>query len=773
MLLVAAAGSLPYIPTLRGEFCYDDKVAVGGNPDVALPGVTLMDIFTHDFWGNDILRRRPGGWTHDSWRPLVTLSFRANHLLGRLDTHGYHVTNLAIHALSCVLAYVAYRTLLVETGAKAPRMSAFAAALLFALHPLHSETVANITGRSDPMAATASFAALAVYVYGRGPAGTSSRLQSACAWLAALVAVLIGVMCKETALVTPALLVGVDAAVRLQGLPAATGEARRQGYSASLSLLRGLLAVVPWLRSSAMLLAGAALYYVRIVRFSNGYSLKAFANELHNPLAYIKDLLPRTRAIAFVQAWALSLTVLPLHLSHEHGAHAPVTELSDVRNAVTVIVFSVLLALLGWALWALGSRSLAIDGRGGVGRACRVLLCLGWLTVSYAPSSHAFLFVAFVVAERTLFLPSWAACMLLTEGSAALAGWGDEAAAVEAPSVETSSTRRGLSPARMRRGAKEAVEERPAVAPAPTRAPFAAALYLLLATFFTIRTWTRGYDWLSEEALLASNMNLYPTRNGMSVYGLGAIRLYAERWDEAEVLLREAAASTSLAEPRILLSQLAWRARGDMESAIAHLESIEHCSSPRKEVMQNLGLLLEATGRVRRDDAEAWERVERLILTGHAGHGYPAGHPHVGLLASNAACTRLLSDSERYGHPELALELAMQGAALPHSARFTALRNLVAIHAVAGRVPEALAALDEAQRVLADVWAGHLASGAAAALHASARSVERGFDALRLTLAVHGPDMLRWRGGPPSVGEEARARLAVLGMECATELLYW
>jgi len=58
--------------------CPQDKVAVGGNPDVVMPNVTLWDIATHDFWGNDILRRRcvargPAALCYDrgrAWPPL-------------------------------------------------------------------------------------------------------------------------------------------------------------------------------------------------------------------------------------------------------------------------------------------------------------------------------------------------------------------------------------------------------------------------------------------------------------------------------------------------------------------------------------------------------------------------------------------------------------------------------------------------------------------------------------------------------------------------------
>lgn len=180
----------PYLNSLRGNFCYDDKVAVGGNPDVVLPNVTLWDIATHDFWGNDILRRRPGGWTHDSWRPIVTLSFRANHKIGGLDTFVYHVTNVIIHSSVAVMAYALAWTLLRPpmrasgtavdaNSARRRSLQAAAAALLFGLHPVHSECVANITSRADPMAAFFCFAAAIVYVWGRSSDGFFEPCASA------------------------------------------------------------------------------------------------------------------------------------------------------------------------------------------------------------------------------------------------------------------------------------------------------------------------------------------------------------------------------------------------------------------------------------------------------------------------------------------------------------------------------------------------------------------------------------------------------------------
>ena len=44
-----------------------------------------------------------------------------------------------------------------------------------------------------------------------------------------------------------------------------------------------------------------------------------------------------------------------------------------------------------------------------------------------------------------------------------------------------------------------------------------------LCTYYTARTVTRNRDWLTEEALMLSNLALYPENNPMSTYGLGCV----------------------------------------------------------------------------------------------------------------------------------------------------------------------------------------------------------------------------------------------------------
>lgn len=867
VVVVGLSASLPYLNTLHGDFCYDDKVAVGGNPDVCLDHVTILDIFTHDYWGNDILRRRKGGWTHDSWRPLVTLSFRANHRIGKLKTFNYHVTNLVIHALCCITAFFVFRCLFHATHSLHPHALALAAGILFGLHPVHSETVANITGRADPMAAFFCFLSVLAYLHGREQLTTPrSFLWHLTQCTLSFLSVLLGLMCKETSLVMPALLVVLDTAVQLQRLPGLIQQQVKSSDSSSSwrvyprAVLAALAATLPLLRTSALLLAGAGLYYVRIVHFSNGYDLKDFANEMHNPLAYIKEAVPRLRAVAFVQSWAMSMLVLPMGLSHEHSAHVLVQAWTDPRNLLTVLVLVTMLACIVWSLCVLFPRGNAEVRPAQVGRAVRILLAMGWIIISYAPASHAFLFVAFVIAERTLFFPSWAACFLLAECVEVCAGtwWqaedgahrsqdgssdgaqvvrGKDSSVSVTPSlntlssqVETSSPTCGATPVPVsipvptagstpppegvhkkvtwadkkpsgRRKASivgiaaaelpltleqpsavtssagaEAVASTSAPRASSSMPPLRASLpCLALSIYYAWATWQRGWDWVDEEALLESNLRLYPREsNGMTLYGLGAIRAYQEKWDEAEELLLQATRATSLAEPHILLSQVAWRGRGNASEAVRHLERIEYTSSPRKEVMQNLGLLLTMLGRAPWEYEEARIRVERLVLIGHSNHGYPSAHPHIGLLASNAACIRLMSEPYRYGHPDLARELAEEGTSYEHTHKFSSYRNLAVVHMVQGRAQEALAAIHACESCLGETMQEHVEKGTDSNTMVDlARDVHAGLQRLKIALQVHGAAMHRWAQGEPVSGSAARERMDRLGVECHTELLFW
>ena len=110
---------------------YDDPVYVYKNPNIQA-GITLKAIkwaFTTSHAGN--------------WHPLTWLSHMLDWQLFSLNPAGHHLTNLVFHITNALLLFVVLKQM---TGAIWP--SAFVAAL-FALHPLHVESVAWVSERKD------------------------------------------------------------------------------------------------------------------------------------------------------------------------------------------------------------------------------------------------------------------------------------------------------------------------------------------------------------------------------------------------------------------------------------------------------------------------------------------------------------------------------------------------------------------------------------------------------------------------------------------------
>lgn len=158
-----------YFPTIGYEFTLDDEASVVKNPDVVDPHAPVLDVFFHDFWGRPLNAHN----SHQSLRPLTTLSFRFDRWRAELDgkryktdelrlapigtealqpgsndaAYPFHVTNVLLHALaSAMLSFFCFHRL------GTSKREAILTGTFFAVHPVHVESVANITGRADILA---------------------------------------------------------------------------------------------------------------------------------------------------------------------------------------------------------------------------------------------------------------------------------------------------------------------------------------------------------------------------------------------------------------------------------------------------------------------------------------------------------------------------------------------------------------------------------------------------------------------------------------------
>jgi tetratricopeptide (TPR) repeat protein len=192
LFLVIAATVLVYANSLSGAFVFDDTKQIVNNAALRSWG-NIFRAFTSDVWSfqratlnTDI----PPPY----YRPLFTVYLTVNYQLFGLWEPGWHLVNLFIHVGVTVLVYYFLRRISRE------QFVALIGAVLFGLHPVHVESVSWISGIPDPLAALFYLPSLIWYV--------RYRQEGDRKWLIASVAAYgLSVLCKETPLVLPLILI--------------------------------------------------------------------------------------------------------------------------------------------------------------------------------------------------------------------------------------------------------------------------------------------------------------------------------------------------------------------------------------------------------------------------------------------------------------------------------------------------------------------------------------------------------------------------------------
>jgi tetratricopeptide (TPR) repeat protein len=134
--VLLACASLPYLNILLNGFVYDDDTLLVQNPYVR--GFQhLKEIFTGDIWSFRGLA------VTNYYRPMMTLGYMLVYKIFGLRPYGFHLVSLLLHALVVCLVFALTKRL---TG---DRKWAFVAGALFALHPIHTESVAWIAAVTD------------------------------------------------------------------------------------------------------------------------------------------------------------------------------------------------------------------------------------------------------------------------------------------------------------------------------------------------------------------------------------------------------------------------------------------------------------------------------------------------------------------------------------------------------------------------------------------------------------------------------------------------
>jgi len=182
----ALLACIAYFNALDNPFVYDDHDTVIGNRSLTnLSNVRFILVYT-------------------PFRPLVNASYAFDRWLWDFWPIGYHLTNLVLHVFAVALLYLWIRRLIEDSGAEIDSSGpAFVGAACFAVHPLQTEAVGYVSGRSEVLCAVFFLSAL---LYSRRAIIGGSRVSVALAIGSGILAL----AAKETAIALPIVLLAYD-----------------------------------------------------------------------------------------------------------------------------------------------------------------------------------------------------------------------------------------------------------------------------------------------------------------------------------------------------------------------------------------------------------------------------------------------------------------------------------------------------------------------------------------------------------------------------------
>ena len=334
-------------------FALDAPIVIAKDSRIRAASAENLGLILHqDYWWPSFVS--------GLYRPVTTASFLLNYaVLGNGENAtGYHWVNFLLHLGNVWLVYVLAGRLLKRAG------PAFFAAALWAVHPLGTESVTNVVGRSDLLAAMAVLGGLLLFA--RSPAVRGVRLGLYAAALFAVATV--GVFSKESAAVLLGLMLLWDVGFGIGNWR--QGVARRApAYGAAMASL-------------------ALLWWVRH-RVFDALPLPEFP-FVDNPLVATGFWAARLTAIKVI-GLDLWLLVCPLRLSCDRSYNQiPVAGWADIFAWLALVVVA---AIVGVVVARRRSDGL-------------IFFLAGFFGIALLPTSNLLFQTGSIMAERFLYLPS-------------------------------------------------------------------------------------------------------------------------------------------------------------------------------------------------------------------------------------------------------------------------------------------------------------------------------------------------------------------------------
>ncbi|HWZ57429.1 MAG TPA: hypothetical protein VNW46_00535 [Gemmatimonadaceae bacterium] len=339
-IAIALIAFLAYANAIANGFALDDRWIILDNPLVASVS-GIWRAFGAPYWPNGLVGQ---------YRPLVIASFAVDWAVAHGGAWWFHLVNLGWHVAATVLVLRLARQVL-------PEMGAIAAAVLFAVHPVHVEAISSTVGRCELMAAVFVLAGLLAHRAGR---------PSAVGWY------VLALLSKESGIVLLGLAVCHDVLLTEGGW--ATLRVRRAWYAAYGVVIACYAGLLAWV------FRGGQALVVQSITWDGATTVDRWLTMLRVVPEYVRLM---------VWPWDLAIDYTP-------------------RTLVLVTTVTPMV-LLGAALLVVIAGIIVLTWR----RAPVVATGLVWFAIAMSPVANVFFPSGIVLAERTFYLPSVGAVLVM------------------------------------------------------------------------------------------------------------------------------------------------------------------------------------------------------------------------------------------------------------------------------------------------------------------------------------------------------------------------
>ncbi|HLT24681.1 MAG TPA: hypothetical protein VK004_06110, partial [Ignavibacteria bacterium] len=200
--IIIIAGLILFFNTLENEFVFDDESVVQNNLSIQTLS-TIPDYFTAEDGFHKVIGRY--------YRPIVSTTYNIDYALWELDPWGFHLTNILIHIIACLILFALLQELFKRK--KYGLIGSLIGTLVFLVHPIHTEAVSWVSGRTDSMVTIFFFASFLFYVRyykARESKKQADREDAGRMLVWALILYFIGLLSKEMIITMPVILILFD-----------------------------------------------------------------------------------------------------------------------------------------------------------------------------------------------------------------------------------------------------------------------------------------------------------------------------------------------------------------------------------------------------------------------------------------------------------------------------------------------------------------------------------------------------------------------------------